>query len=75
MWYNCAERTKRSEGHFWGSLNYVHHNPVKHGYAKRWQDWPFSSATVWLDAVGREKAEKIWRSYPLFDYGKDWDND
>jgi len=23
----------RSEGHFWATLNYVHHNPVHHGYA------------------------------------------
>jgi hypothetical protein len=25
--------------------------------------------------VGRETAEKIWREYPILDYGKKWDVD
>jgi putative transposase len=62
-----------SEGHFWSSLNYVHHNPVKHGYVSKWQDWPFSSAGEYLKTAGKEKAEMIWRKYPILDYGKDWD--
>ncbi len=63
----------RSERHFWATVNYVHNNPIKHGYVDGWQDWPFSNAAQYLDQVGREKAEEIWREYPVLDYGKDWD--
>ena len=54
-------------------MNYIHHNPVKHGYVDKWQDWPWSSAAEFLARVGRETAEKIWREYPILDYGKKWD--
>src|SRR5438552_3468532 len=44
VWHNCFERPMKSERHFWASLNYVHHNAVHHGYVKRWEEWPWSSA-------------------------------
>ena len=74
VWFNCAERYMRSERHFWATLNYIHHNPVHHGYVKHWQDWPFSSAGAYLAAVGKETALENWRAYPLLDYGKTWDD-
>ncbi|MBI4470149.1 MAG: transposase [Acidobacteria bacterium] len=73
VWANCFERRVRSERHFWATLNYVHHNPVHHGYVKQWADWPWSSAAAFLEEVGRERAMDIWKRYPLLDYGKKWD--
>lgn len=73
-WYRCADRAMRSERHMWAAINYVHHNPVKHGYVKRWQDWPFSSAAAFLQSVGRERAATIWQDYPILDFGKGWDD-
>jgi putative transposase len=73
VWHNCFERPMKSERHFWASLNYVHHNPVHHGYVEHWQDWPWSSAAEFLQRVGREKAAEIWKKYPVLDYGKKWD--
>jgi len=73
VWHGCEERAMRSEAHFWATMNYVHHNPVRHGYVTRWEDWPFSSASQYLAGMGREEAERIWRSYPLLDYGRGWD--
>lgn len=73
VWYNCFERPIKSERHFWATLNYVHHNPVHHGYVQRWQDWPWSSARIFLDSVGKIKAGVIWKEYPILDYGKKWD--
>jgi putative transposase len=73
VWYQCFERDMKSNRHFWASLNYVNNNAVHHGYVKRWQDWAFSSANSFLEKFGREKALKIWRDYPVLDYGKDWD--
>jgi REP-associated tyrosine transposase len=73
VWFNCFERPMKSERHLWASLNYVHHNPVHHGYLAHWQDWPWSSAADFLRQLGREKAEAIWRKYPILEYGKKWD--
>lgn len=74
VWCAAADRWIRNEGHFWATLNYIHHNPVKHGWAQRWQDWPFGSATDYLRSVGREKAKNIWGQYPVLDYGRGWDD-
>lgn len=49
VWYRSFERAIKSRGHFFATVNYIHNNPVKHGYVKRWQDWPFSSAAEYLD--------------------------
>jgi len=73
VWHNCFERPMKSLRHFYASLNYVHHNPVKHGYVRRWQDWPFSSAPEFLKEMGRERAEEMWREYPILKYGEKWD--
>jgi putative transposase len=70
VWHNCFERPIKSDRHFWATLNYVHHNPVHHGYVKRWDDWPWSSAGEFLEQVGREHAIEIWERYPILDYGK-----
>jgi putative transposase len=75
VWHNCLDRVIKSPRHFWASMNYIHHNPVHHGYVERWIDWPWSSAADFIERVGREAATKIWREYPLLDYGKDWDFD
>ena len=63
----------RSERHFYASLNYIHNNPVRHGYTVKWQDWPFSSAAEFLERSGRERAAQLWKAYPIRDYGKNWD--
>jgi len=73
VWYNCFERAMKSERHFWATLNYVHQNPVHHGYVSRWTDWPWSSARQYLAEVGTEEAKRIWLKYPILNYGKKWD--
>jgi putative transposase len=75
VWYKSFERPIKSNRHFWASMNYVHHNAIKHGYVSRWQDWPYTSAHNFLELFGPEKASHIWREYPVLDYGKDWDDD
>lgn len=73
VFYRDADRHIRSQGHFWATFNYVHHNPVHHGYVTRWTDSPWSSAIDYLRDIGQSAAADIWRRYPLFAYGKDWD--
>lgn len=75
VWHNCFDRGIKSHRHFWASVNYIHHNPVHHGYVEKWQSWPWSSAAEFLEQVGHEKAIAIWQAYPILDYGKKWDFD
>jgi putative transposase len=75
VWHNCFERPIKSDRHFWATLNYVHHNPVHHGYVTSWHDWPWSSAVEFLKQVGRQRALEIWERYPILDYGKKWDTE
>ncbi len=75
VWFNCFERPIESHGHFWASVNYVHHNPVKHRYVTRWQDWAWSSATEYLEKLGTERAAQLWRAFPILNYGEGWDVD
>jgi len=72
VWCNVIDRWIRDEKHFLTALNYIHHNPVKHGLVQKWQEWPFSSAREYFYKVGREKARDIWFRYPAREYGKDW---
>ncbi len=73
VFFRAVERAMRSERHYWATLNYVHHNPVRHGYVERWTDWRWSSAADYLAQTGAEEAKRIWREYPLKDYGQGWD--
>ena len=75
VWRNCFERKIRPERHYFATVNYILHNPVRHGYVERWEDWPWSSASEYLAAVGRETAVQIWKEFPVLDYGKGWDED
>ncbi len=73
VFHGSAETAMKSERHFQATLNYIHNNPVKHGYAKKWQDWPYSSARLYLETVGEEEALRHWLEYPIERYGEEWD--
>ncbi len=74
VWHGAVETAMKSEGHFSATVNYVHNNSVKHGYVSRWQDWPFSNAREYLEKVGRDEAERVWKEYPIGSYGMGWDD-
>ena len=74
VFYRTVERAMRSERHYYATLNYVHHNPVHHGYVKRWDEWPWSSAAEFLKHIGRQETQRLWRTFPILDYGQGWDH-
>ena len=74
VWHRCADRAIRTERHYWAAMNYIHHNPVHHLYVTRWEDWPFTSAREFLARVGRAEARRLWRAYPLLEFGAGWDD-
>ena len=73
-WHCLTDRAMRSEAHFWTTVNYIHHNAVKHGHASKWTEWPWSSAHDYLRETGRDQAARIWQAYPLLEYGALWDD-
>lgn len=74
VWYRCQDRCMRSEAHYYATLNYIHNNPVKHGYVASWHAWPFSSFHWYLQTHGRDWLVDLWRQYPVLNYGDAWDN-
>jgi putative transposase len=73
VFFRAVDRAMRSDAHVYATLNYVHHNPVHHGYVERWTDWPRSSAAAYVAQVGRNEAARVWQAFPVRDYGKGWD--
>ncbi len=74
VWHSASDRAMQNSDHFWATINYIHHNPVKHDYVESWLDWPFSSALDFLESEDRESAVRIWKQYPVLDYGRGWDD-
>jgi putative transposase len=73
VWFRSQDRCMRSDRHYFTTLNYLHNNPVHHGYVTKWQDWPYSSCHLYLDTMGRDWLVGLWKEYPLRDYGRKWD--
>jgi len=65
VWFNALDSGISSERYFWATVNYIHNNPVKHGYVDKWQDWPFSSAKEFIKKQGYEKTLYIWKNYDI----------
>jgi putative transposase len=66
----------RGDAHFYVALNYVHINPVKHGYVSDPYDWPWSSLCTYAEAegYGRKWLRGQWKAHPPGDFGKGWDD-
>ncbi len=69
VWYRCQDRCMRSERHYYTTINYIHDNPVKHGFVEKWEDWPYSSIHWYLKNKGRDWLVELWREYPVLNYG------
>jgi putative transposase len=74
IWYRFTDRAIRSPAHYYASLNYIHYNPVKHNCAASPYDWSESSVHWYLEHHGRDWLRDLWRTYPVRDYGKGWDD-
>ena len=73
VWYRFTDRLIRNERHYWATVNYIHFNPVKHGYVDQAQNWAWSSVHDYLATQGKEWLERAGKDFPFEDYGKGWD--
>lgn len=75
IWYKFVDTYIRNAEHLHLAFNYVHHNPVKHGYVKDPFDWPWSSLITYYNDKGEDWIREHWRSFtPPHDFGKGWDD-
>jgi putative transposase len=66
VWYNYWDYCLRDERDYFRHLNYLLWNPVKHGYVRNLNDWPFSSFHALMAAQGREELVAQFKAYPDF---------
>jgi len=68
VWWNYWDNCIRNERTFYKRFNYIHHNPVKHGYVKRCEDYEFSSYNYYLKKYGEDYMGSIFARYPIGDF-------
>jgi len=68
IWYQYWDRCIRGEADFYRRFNYIHHNPVKHGYVVLPEHYEYSSYNYYLRKHGEEWLADIFRSYPIVDF-------
>jgi putative transposase len=64
VWYKFYVIRIRNEAHHCRALNYIHFNPVKHGYVETPYDWSWSSVMRYVEAFDREWLREQWRKRP-----------
>ncbi|MBU0705471.1 MAG: transposase [Chloroflexi bacterium] len=74
VWYKFADRWIRNERHYYQALNYIHYNPVKHGYVDDPYKWAWSSVQLYFDTKGRDWLRATWKEYPVGNFGSGWDD-
>jgi putative transposase len=74
VWYKFTDQKMRKEKHLHQAFNYVHFNPVKHGFVTDVYEWPWSGLFLYFENQGRDWLRARWKSMPPPpDFGKGWD--
>lgn len=68
LWQSYWDRCVRDVADFYRHFNYIHHNPVKHGYVIQMEDYNFSSFNYWIKKKGIDWVYSIFKQYPILDY-------
>ena len=74
IWVNYWDHCIRSKKDFWVHFNYIHNNPLKHGYVKNFNkliDYKFSGYSQWVEEKGVDWLKDIWETYPVVDFEKE----
>jgi putative transposase len=75
VWYKFSDRMIRSEKQLHQTFNYIHYNPIKHGYANDYYEWPWSSYKLYEESKGSNWLQEQWKSNALpEEFGQGWDD-
>lgn len=69
--YQYWDRCMRNESDFWKHFNYIHNNPIKHGYIRNPDKlylYKFSSYKTWLKRYGEKWLISCFAQYPIIDF-------
>lgn len=76
VWYRFVDTLIRNKMHLHMAFNYIHYNPVKHGYVCDPYDWTWSSLQMYYEDKGKNWLEEQWATFkPSSDFGKGWDDE
>ena len=67
VWYSYYDTCMRNEHDFWTRFNYIHCNPVKHGYVDDPEEWRFSSYSFYLRDDGNQWLAEYEKEFPIYD--------
>lgn len=76
VWYQYWDRMLRiqySLDDFYRRVNYIMHNPIKHGWCKSFDEaltYPWSSIPLWAKTYGRDGLWECWMKYPVTDWSE-----
>ena len=73
VWFNYWDKCIRNEESLYRHLNYIHLNPVKHGFVTQPQEYGFSSYNEYLTAKGEDWLLNMFTKYPVIDFMKNDD--
>lgn len=71
IWTNYFDRCIRSKKDFWTRFNYIHNNPIKHGYIKNPESlnkYKVSSYNQWIEKNDKEWMASCFAQYPVIDF-------
>jgi putative transposase len=76
VWYKFTDTYIRNDRHLHVAFNYIHYNPVKHGYVEDPFDWHWSSLSLYYEDKGMDWLRDHWQTYSSpDDFGRGWDDD
>ncbi len=77
VWYQYWDYCVKNEQDYWKHFNYIHQNPIKHGYIggiRNLKTFKFSSFGDWVKKRGEEWIYDCFGKYPITDFTREEDN-
>ncbi len=68
IWYQYWDRCIRSERDLYTRLNYIHHNPIKHGLVLNIDEYEWSSYKIYMENKREEWLRECFEKYPIVDF-------
>jgi len=65
IWYQYWDECIRDERDYYAKINYIHWNPVRHGYVDAPELYKFSSYNSYLNLRGEEWLNGILKCFPV----------
>ncbi len=76
VWFKFFDTYIRNDAHLRTAFNYIHYNPVKHGYVMDAYEWEWSSLPLYYSHKGGDWLRENWLAFkPPEDFGNGWDDD